>query len=113
MNDVQAVMQAHQAHAKALAEANILNKAAVFDALPALRISTVTVSFDGEGDSGQIEDITALIDEKPEPVPCTSIQFQAVSWNGCEPTVSEMALEEGIRSLCYDCLSPRRPDTAD
>ena len=48
-------------HNKALLEANTLNKASVFDALATAGINTVIVTFDGEGDSGQIQDVSRLM----------------------------------------------------
>ena len=40
-------------HRAAVAKANALNKAAVFDVLSAAGITQIDVTFDGEGDSGQ------------------------------------------------------------
>ena len=41
------------------AEAFDANRTALFDALAAAGIADITVEFDGEGDQGQIEDVTA------------------------------------------------------
>ena len=54
MNDITETINRYQ---RTQAEANVYNKTVVFDALTAAGITSVTVSFDGEGDSGQIEDI--------------------------------------------------------
>jgi hypothetical protein len=48
-----------QAHARLEAEVFKQNKAALLDALTLTGITTVVVSFDGYGDSGQIEHVKA------------------------------------------------------
>src|SRR5271168_4392669 len=50
---------AYERHAANLRKTVELNKAAVFDALASANITSVTVEFDGEGDSGGIEHISA------------------------------------------------------
>jgi hypothetical protein len=102
MNDVSDFAQQYQNHAKALAEANLLNKTTVFDALIGLRISKVTVTFDGEGDSGQIEEVVAFVDEKSQRIPEATIRFRDATWGREEGKVSEVSLYEGIKGLCYD-----------
>jgi hypothetical protein len=104
MSDIQNFMT-YENHAKALAQANTLNKTVVFDALATAGVTTVTAAFDGEGDSGQIEGVSAFIDEKPQRVPDASIRFHHVSWGSLETTASEISLYEAIKSLCYDYLS--------
>ena len=94
----------HQRFQQALAQANKQNKAAVFDALSAAGITTVNVTFDGEGDSGQIQDITAYRDEHPYGLPNVSIEVQQVNWGTDKLDGSPMALREAIDHLCYDFL---------
>jgi len=95
---------AYQKHAELLKQTNALNKAAVFDALQAAGISSVTVTFDGEGDSGQTQDVTAYAD-KEIPVPSVSISFYLARWGATEPKATQCPLEEAIRDLCWDYLS--------
>ena len=94
----------HQQFQQALAQANKQNKAAVFDALSAAGITTVNVTFDGEGDSGQIQDITAYRDEHPYGLPNVSIQVQQVAWGTDKLDGSPMGMREAIDHLCYDFL---------
>jgi hypothetical protein len=47
--------------------ANVQNKAVLFDALAEARVHTLAVSFDGYGDSGQIESIEAF-DAADQPI---------------------------------------------
>ena len=76
MIDANDLMTSYQNHQKALAEANVINKATVFDALAAAGIAIVNVTFNGEGDSGQIEGITA--DDSPN-IPSIPIELQRLS----------------------------------
>ena len=105
MSDINTVMQAYEIHARALAEANSLNKTVVFEALAAASITTVTVTFDGEGDSGQIEDITAYAGDGPQPLPDIQVEIQHVSWGTGKLDGSQSPLRYAIETLCYDFLS--------
>jgi hypothetical protein len=91
-----------QRHNKALSEANIFNKAAVFDALATAGINTVIVTFDGEGDSGQIQDITA--DDSAQ-VPDTRIELLQTEWGTGKLDSAQSTLRNAIETLCYDYLS--------
>ena len=105
MSDVPDFMTQYENHAKALADANAVYKTAVFDALIELRISTVTVAFNGEGDSGQIEEVIAFVEEKPQRIPEATIRFHNAAWGSEETKISEISLYEAIKGLCYDYLS--------
>jgi hypothetical protein len=56
MNDF---LEYYSRHLEAVTKANALNKPIVFDALAAAGLTRVEVEFDGEGDSGQIGELTA------------------------------------------------------
>ena len=90
-----------QRHNKALSEANTLNKAAVFDALATVGIATVNVTFDGEGDSGQIQDITA---DDSEQIPDNRIELLQTEWGTGKLDSSQGTLRDAIETLCYDYL---------
>ena len=79
----------YELYLKAVAKANELNKAIVFDALAAAGLTRVTVEFDGEGDSGQINDITAYTGESPAELPSTSLETPALE-APCEFTDLEL-----------------------
>jgi hypothetical protein len=49
------------------------NKTALFDALAAASITVVVVTFDGYGDSGQIENIEAKAGDEIVPLPVATI----------------------------------------
>jgi hypothetical protein len=95
MTDFDDVMARLAADAKALSEANAINKHAVFAALSATSITRVTVTFDGAGDSGQINDITAKAGEAEATLPDVEIQFDN----------RQVSLSDAIEHLCFDYLS--------
>jgi hypothetical protein len=95
MSDFEDLMARISAQTKALAEATAINKTAVFSALAATSITHITVSFDGEGDSGQINDITARAGDDNADIPDTTVQFDGRPY----------PLKEAIEHLCFDYLS--------
>ena len=105
MNDINTVMETYQAHAKALAEANTLNKTALFAALAAASITKVTVTFDGEGDSGQIQEVIAQTGDATIQIPNTQVEVQRASWSTGKLDSAKMTLRDAIEELCYDYLS--------
>lgn len=96
---------AYQRHTETLSRANELNKDAVFNALAAAGITTVTVNFNGESDSGQIEDVAAYTKEGTAEIPQTPITLHSASWGTAELTRAERPLSEAVEDLCYDYLS--------
>lgn len=103
MSDIVAEIEAEKLQRAALRPAN---KSAVFAALAGVGIATVTVSFDGYGDSGQIESFEArdaanLI----LPLPDQTISIVAIVWGQSAPESREMTLTEAIEHLVYDALS--------
>lgn len=88
------------------------NKNLIFAALAEAGVRTLTVGFDGYGDSGQIEDVEAwrtnagqiplgtAADKVPLP---SSRKVQLASPMPGDPPV-EMSLQEAIETLAYDYL---------
>jgi hypothetical protein len=106
MIDTDDIMTSYQNHQKALAEANVINKGAVFDALTAAGIATVNVTFNGEGDDGQIEGISA--DDSPN-IPHISIELQRpTGWDTGKRDSIQTTLREAIETLCYDFLEQQQ-----
>jgi hypothetical protein len=85
------------------AEFREINRAAIFDALEAAGLETVTVSFDGSGDSGQIEGIEAQ-GAKPEALQTVEVPFASIPWGKTEPECAPMNLAKAIEELTYDVL---------
>jgi hypothetical protein len=98
-------MAFYAAHQKALSQTNLANKSNVFAALAAASITTVTVAFDGGGDSGQINEVVAKKADTAVELPSVQIDFHGVSWNDNKPTTSKCTLADAIEALCFDYLS--------
>ncbi len=87
------------------AEALSLNKEALFTVLAAAGIGIVAVSFDGYGDSGQIESIEAKIGNEPSELPATNIEIVEPEWNYPEPGRRTCPLSDAIETIAYQLLS--------
>ena len=81
------------------------NKDTLFAAMRAAGITEIIVTFDGAGDSGQIEDIDAHRGDAVVPMPDTEIMLAQVSWGISEISTSSMSLSEAVETLAYDFLS--------
>ena len=90
----------------ALTQARTRNRAVLFDALAKVGITAVIVSFDGCGDSGQIENIEAknaddLVDLLSDAVAIAKPE----AWGSTNLLQTEGSLTELIEQLAYDFLS--------
>lgn len=81
------------------------NKAALFAALAEAGVTTVTVEFDGYGDSGQIESIDAKAREADAELPDAHVTLATLGWRDPEPTERTMTVHEAIEDMAYDCLA--------
>ena len=91
-------------HKELCAKVNELNKAVLFDALAPTGITRINVEFDGEGDNGQINGVSALAGDQEAQLPAAQITIQQIRWGQTEATASEFTLEAAIEALCYDYL---------
>jgi hypothetical protein len=105
MSDANTFIDGWTQYEKTLKAANALNKTSVFDALATTGITRVNVTFDGEGDSGQIEEIAFLRDGIAQPIPEIQIQLHSVAYGNQETAISQCPLGEAVKDLCYDYLS--------
>ncbi|MFG1314639.1 DUF6878 family protein [Xanthobacter autotrophicus] len=80
------------------------NKTVLFDALAAAGITLVVVTFDGYGDSGQIESIEAKTGDEPVELPPTTITITLADWGSTDATPRTMALADAIERMAYDAL---------
>lgn len=92
----------HNLRAEALRPAN---KAALFDALAAAGITQVIVTFDGCGDSGQVEDVYARAGDEEADLPKAGITLCSPVWGGDEVKRSTMSVEAAIEQFVYDLLA--------
>lgn len=79
------------------------------DALAAAGITTVTVTFDGYGDSGQIEDVTAQKSEAIVDLPAGQVFLSSAVWNSDAVEQAPTEIAAAIEQLCYDCLRHSHP----
>lgn len=103
--DFAAVFAAQTEQAAREAELRPANKDRLFDALTAVGISHVTVTFDGEGDSGQIESVAAWSGEIVVDFPAVEINYAAITWDSPEVEMRKLSLEDVVEELAYDFLS--------
>ena len=80
------------------------NKAALFDAFAQAGITSVEVTFDGYGDSGQIEDITARAADKDVALPAVSVEIARAQWGNPDIIRATHSLNDAIELLAYDFL---------
>jgi len=102
MNDF---LEHYAQHLKAVAKANALNKPIVFDALAAAGLTLVEVEFDGEGDSGQIEGVSAYTGDAIAELPESSLTLQQAAQNKTDLRTTTVILRDAIETLCYDYLA--------
>jgi hypothetical protein len=101
-----AAMLARQAERDArVAALRPANKNRLFDGLAAAGITHVTVSFDGYGDSGQIESISTWAGETTVDFPKIQIAYAALTWDDPEVEMRNLSLEDVVEQLAYDFLS--------
>jgi hypothetical protein len=91
-------------HKELSVKANELKKTALFDALAPAGITSIHVDFDGEGDSGQINGVSALAGDQPTQLPATQVTLHRLHWGHTQSEPSEFTLAEAIETLCYDYL---------
>ena len=98
------VMDAYERNREGLTRVTVHNKEVVFDALSAAGITSVTVSFDGEGDSGQIEDITAYVSDARQELPDVQAAVVRAVWDSEKLESAPCSLRDAIVDLCYAVL---------
>ncbi len=80
------------------------NKTALFDALALTGITSVEVTFDGYGDSGQIESVTVMAGDMEVALPTVRITIAHAQWGRAEIERGSSPLEHAIEQLAYDFL---------
>ncbi len=86
------------------AELLALNKTVLLNALALAGVTRVVVSFDGYGDSGQIEHVEAQSGDNPVTMPGAAIEIAEAVWDQTEPKRSFISIAEAVESLAYDVL---------
>jgi hypothetical protein len=86
-----------------------LNKAAILDALATVGITQVVVTFDGYGDSGQIEEVVARAENDEAALPAVEVRISAPTW-GCDHVETRTKpLAAAIEDFLYDTLADTHP----
>lgn len=87
------------------AELQPLNKTALFEALSAAGVTLVIVSFDGYGDSGQIENVEVKAGDTVVAMPECTIEIAEAACDQAEPNRTTISIAEVIERLVYDLLT--------
>ena len=83
------------------------NKTALFAALAAADITSVAIIFDGCGDSGQIDSVTAKAGAHDASLPDTPVELASTEFHSDEVTRKTMSLADAIEAFCYDVLESK------
>lgn len=103
--DVCEFLERYRVYEARAAELHPANKASLFAALGEAGIASVTVHFDGYGDSGQIEDVTAVaVDQTECVIPDSAIDLQQLAFGQDEPAKLSQPLSEAIETMSYALL---------
>jgi hypothetical protein len=81
------------------------NKDTLFDALAAVGVTLVVVSFDGYGDSGQIENVEVKVGDTVVDMPTREIEIATAVWDQPEPDRSTASTADVIERFVYDFLT--------
>jgi hypothetical protein len=86
------------------AELQPQNQAALFGSLAAAGITLIVVTFDGYGDSGQIENIEAKAGDAVVAMPAGEVEIAEAIWDQPEPGRSTVSIADAIERLAYNLL---------
>jgi hypothetical protein len=86
------------------AELLAVNKTALFTALAAAGIEIVTVTFDGYGDSGQIEAIESSVGDAHRDLPAVHIELARHDWGSPDVHRHHHTVQEAIETLVFALL---------
>jgi len=96
--------QKQREYARRAEEIRAANKTVLFDLLTAAGIETLTVVFDGYGDSGQIERIDVGAGEGTILLPFDRIEIARTTWESPEIERQTQTVQEAIETVVYDFL---------
>jgi hypothetical protein len=77
-------------------ELRTVNKATLFDALSAAGLTIVIVSFDGYGDSGQIENVEAKAGDNAADLPPGTIEIASPTWGSTDITRQAQTIHRDV-----------------
>ena len=89
----------------ALSTAHARNRATLFAALAAVGITSIAVSFDGSGDSGQIENIEAKMGDVQVDLPNPPVELaKPEAWGSASLAYINKTIPDLLEQLTYDFL---------
>lgn len=97
------IMKQIEERNRRLGEARAPNAKAIFEALAAAGITSVVIEFDGQGDSGQIENRTAMAGALEAKLPSVSVDYTDVGYDG-NATTTAIDLDNAIDNVVYAIL---------
>jgi len=102
--DLAAVMHAYELWEAAAAKLVPENKQRLFTFLASAHITRVIVTFDGEGDSGQIEDIQPYKGEKEGKLPKGKVELLDLPYGAKQVTARKRSATDALEALAYELL---------
>jgi hypothetical protein len=105
--NIDTALATYATHRERLGTLRAINRATIFARLAEANVSRVYVSFDGEGDSGQVQAVLAYRGETLAELPEVEVTLQRLVYGQTHPNESVHPLEEAIEMLCYDALEER------
>ena len=105
--DMDDFMARYRAYEQRAAELHPANKAVLLAALADAGISCVTVSFNGYGDSGQIDNIEVKAGDADAELPATCVEVASTEFGSEEITRVSQPLADAIESFCFTLLEEK------
>jgi hypothetical protein len=102
--DMTAIMQRFAQWEADAAKLVPANKERLLTFLASAGITRVIVIFDGCGDSGQIEDVTAFRGDEQADLPNGTVEISMLRHGADEPVSNVFSAAEAIEDLAYDLL---------
>ena len=102
MPDAQAILAKHDAYAAACRDCLRTNLDSLLATLSTAAVRCVTITFDGSGDSGQIEDIECDADHDPLSDDTISVDWLCVGWHEPTPERVTRTLRDAIETFAYE-----------
>lgn len=102
--DMAAIMQRFSQWEADAAKLVPANKERLLAFFASAGITRVVVTFDGYGDSGQIEDVASFRGSDQVDLPSGTVEISRLAHGADEPVVSTLSAAEAIEDLAYDLL---------
>ena len=88
---------------------NAHNKSAIFSALSACDVTSIVVTFDGYGDSGQLDEPCYFRGDEAVEEPALQVEIQKVLADGSGVETRALPVREAVEGICYALLREHHP----